>query len=58
MLRRKEEGKTYSQKNLDEITNRINEIKGDPYEFEDRRLHHKKTDYRSIYEFEDKKTEN
>ena len=27
MLRRKEEGKTYSQKNLEEVTNRINTIK-------------------------------
>ncbi len=27
MLRRKEEGKSYSQKNLDEVTNRINTIK-------------------------------
>jgi hypothetical protein len=58
MLRRKEEGKTYSQKNLDEVTNRINEIKGDPYEFEDRRTApQRKQIIDQLYEFEDKKTE-
>ena len=58
MLRRKEEGKTYSQKNLDEVTNRINEIKGDPYEFEDRRTAaQRKQIIDQLYKFEDKKTE-
>ena len=57
MLRRKEEGKSYSQKNLDEVTNRINEIKGDPYEFEDRRTAaQRKQIIDQLYEFEDKKT--
>ena len=54
MLQRKEEGKTYSQKNLDEVTNRINEIKGDPYEFEDRRTApQRKQIIDQLYEFED-----
>ncbi len=58
MLRRKEEGKSYSQKNLDEVTNRINEIKGDPYEFEDRRTApQRKQIIDQLYEFEDKKTQ-
>ena len=57
MLRRKEEGKTYSQKNLEEVTNRINKIKGDPYEFEDRRTAaQRKQIIDQLYEFEDKKT--
>ena len=58
MLQRKEEGKNYSEKNLEEVTNRINKIKGDPYEFEDRRTAaQRKQIIDQLYEFEDKKTE-
>ena len=50
-------GKKISEKNLDEVTNRINEIKGDPYEFEDRRTApQRKQIIDQLYEFEDKKT--
>ena len=50
-------GKKISEKNLEEVTNRINEIKGDPYEFEDRRTAaQRKQIIDQLYEFEDKKT--
>ena len=51
-------GKKISEKNLEEVTNRINKIKGDPYEFEDRRTAAQRKQVRDqLYEFEDKKTE-
>ena len=56
MLRRKEEGKTYSQKNLDEVTNRINEITR-PYDYQDAKTAQKRKQIiDQLYEFEDKKT--
>jgi hypothetical protein len=56
LLRRKEEGKSYSKKNLEEVTNRINEITR-PYDYQDAKtVPQRKQVIDQLYEFEGKKT--